>query len=439
MALLVKGALIPGAWGREAAKGEGGVGAAGIAADFVADLLVEGDRITRIAPAIRAPSGAEVLEGAGRALVPSLVNGHAHSPMTLLRGVAEDRELLPWLTEAIWPREARMTEEDIYWGLRLAALEMVSTGTTVCNEMYLHPAALARAAKDSGLRFMLSYALIDGLDEEVGRRQRADCEAFFASLPDTGPLSSFGLAAHSVYATCPDSIAFLAGLSKSRNLFLHVHLAETEVEDRDCRRLRGMSPARWLDELGALGPRTVAAHCLWLDEADFDLLAERGVTVAHNPVSNMKLASGPAFDYAGARRRGIRVLYGTDGAASNNSLDLFSDLKVAALLQKYHYRDPSRLPLSELLEGATVAGHELFGTGGGRIVEGAAADFVLVDLGRASMVPRHDLAANLVYAGGGAAVDTTVCAGKVLMRGRRIEGAEEVLAEATERARRLKG
>lgn len=405
--------------------------------DSAKDILVEGDRISRISDRIEAPPGAEVLEAEGMAAIPSLVNGHAHSSMVLLRGIAEDMELMPWLTEAIWPIEQRMSGEDAYWGLRLAALEMIRTGTTLCNDMYFHPLDLARAARESGMRFILSYVLLDGMDEDVARRQRQACETFFEHLPDCGPLSRFVLGGHSVYATSPGSWKFLGEFSRAKRLPLHIHLAETEAEDQGCRSRTGLSPAAYLDSLGALGPMTLAAHCLWLDEADFDLLAEREVAIVHNPVSNMKLASGPAFDYAAARKRGIQVLLGTDGAASNNGLDLFSDMKVAGLLQKHHYRDPRRFPVAEILGAASQAGHAWFGTGGGRVEEGAAADLLLVDPRRLGMSPCHDLASNLVYAGAGAAVDATICAGRVLMRGGRIEGSEALLEEVRERARAL--
>jgi len=402
------------------------------------DLLVEDDRIARLGPRLEAPANCEVLEAGGLVAVPSLVNAHAHSSMVLLRGIAEDMALMPWLTEGVWPVERRMTPEDAYWGMRLAALEMIRTGTTLCNDMYLHPEALARAARDSGMRFVLAYALIDGLDEGVGARQRKACEAFFDRLPDCDPLSRMGLAGHSVYTTCAGSLRFLGAFSRERELPLHIHLAETEDEDRQCRARTGLSPAAYLDSLGVLGPRTLAAHCLWLDEADFDLLAERGVGIVHNPVSNMKLASGPAFDYEAARTRGIPVLLGTDGPASNNSLDLFSDLKIAGLLQKHHYRDPRRFPVAELLEAASTAGLAWFGTGAGTLEAGATADFLLVDFDRLGLSPCHDVRSNLVYAGAGSAVDTTICAGRVLMRRGRIAGAEEIQAQVRRRAEALR-
>lgn len=398
------------------------------------DIRIEGDRITRIAPGLLALPGEEVLDCRGLGAAPSLANGHAHSAMTLLRGVGSDLALMEWLTQAMWPREARMDDEDVYWATRLAALEMLRSGTTLCNDMYLHPEAMARAARDSGMRFVLSYALIDGLDEGKGALQRRACEAFFEHLPDCGPLSGFSLAAHSVYTTCPESIRFLGALSRERGLPLHLHLGETRIEDEDCRTLRGMSPTAWLDSLGALGPLTVAAHCLWLDEADWDILAARGVALVHNPVSNMKLASGPAFDWEKAKSRGLRVLLGTDGAASNNSLDLLGDLKIAGLLQKQHYGDARRLPVGDLLAAATEAGHDFFSTGAGRVEEGAVADLILVDLDHPSMVPCNDFSSNLIYAGGTGAIQHVLCAGGLLVKDRTVAGSAEIVREARARA-----
>lgn len=403
------------------------------------DILVEKGLIANIADAIVVPPGVEIetIDARGMAALPSLVNAHSHSAMTLLRGVAEDLDLDDWLKAAIWPLEAKLTEDDIYWGARLAALEMTRTGTTLCHDMYLNPIAQARAARDSGMRFVVNYALIDGMDEEAGARQRISCETFFDNLPDFGPLVRFNLAAHSVYATCESSLRWLGEFGRRRGLSCHIHLAETKAEVDNCRARTGMSPAFYLDSLGLLGPGIFAAHALWLNEADFDLLAERGVVLVHNPVSNMKLASGPAYDYEAAHRRGIRTLLGTDGAASNNSLDLFSDMKIAALLQKQQYGDSKRLPVRELFASASALGHEAFADNAGRLAEGYAADFLLIDLGKPGMVPKHDLISNLVYSGGGNAVDTVICDGKILMRSGKIEGQEKVLGEAARCARGL--
>jgi 5-methylthioadenosine/S-adenosylhomocysteine deaminase len=425
------------------------------------DILIENGRIAKVAAASGAASvgagsagaspgaasvgvargaiGGELvtIDARGMAALPTLVNAHAHSAMTLLRGTAEDLELDDWLRKAIWPREAKLSEEDIYWGTRLAAIEMIKSGTSLCQDRYLDPRVQARAARDSGMRFVISYALVDGMDDKLGAAQRKACEAFFDELPDYGPLVSFNLGAHSIYATSGASLRWLGEFGRDRDLSLHIHLAETETERRACVGQHGMSPAAYLDSLGFLGPNLFAAHALWLDERDFDLVAERGAALVHNPASNMKLASGPAYDYEAARLRGVRTLLGTDGAASNNGLDLFADMKLAALLQKQHYRDARRMAVGELFDAATRVGHEAFGSGAGRIAEGRAADLMLVDLTRPGMTPLHDLKSNLVYSGGGAAVHTVICAGKVLMRAGKVEGEDEVREAASRCAKEL--
>lgn len=408
------------------------------------DILIEGSVIASVVPTSIAARGApsmrtdiEVIDATGMAALPSFVNAHTHAAMTLFRGIAEDMELMPWLTEAIWPREAKLTPDDVYWGTRLAALEMIRSGTTLAADMYFYPEAQARAARDSGMRFVISYPIIDGLDESRALKLQRACASFFDALPDCGPASDFGLAGHSVYATSASSWRFLAEFAAERGLSLHMHLAETETENRDCRAATGMSPTVYLASLGALGPRTFAAHCVHLSESDWDTLAARGVCAVHNPVSNMKLACGGAFDYSAAASRGVRVLLGTDGAASNNSLSLAADMKIAGLLQKYHFNDPRRWPVAELFNAATRAGHEFFGTSAGRIEAGATADLILVDTRTPEMTPVHDLVSNLVYAGATSAIDTTICAGRVLMRHRVIEGEEEVRAQAEGRARAL--
>jgi len=411
----------------------------------VSDIYIEGTKIKSITknPAhIESSSYGqngdfEILEAEGMVALPSFVNAHTHAAMTLFRGVAEDMELMPWLRDAIWPREAKLTQDDVYWGTRLAALEMIRSGTTLAADMYLFPEAQARAARDSGMRFVISYPIIDGLDDSRARDLQRTCETFFNALPDCGQVSSFGFAAHSVYATSASSWEFLAHFARARGLSLHIHLAETKREDEECRTTKGLSPTAYLDALGVLGDNTFAAHCVYLDDRDWDTLAARGVTVVHNPASNMKLACGKAFDYEAAKCRGIRVLLGTDGAASNNALNICAEMKIAGLLQKHAFHDPRRWPVSELFEAASRNGHEFFGTGGGHLKEGATADLILVNVSVAEMTPCNNLISNLVYASAETAIDTTICAGEVLMRHREIPGEDEVLFEAARRAKAL--
>ncbi len=381
-----------------------------------------------------------VIEGRGRVLLPGLVNTHTHAAMTLLRGYADDMLLQPWLTERIWPLEAHLTADDVYWGTRLACLEMISTGTVGFNDMYFFMASAARAVDEAGLRARLSYGFIDLSDPE---KREHECKAT-EGLVDTvermaNPRISAAVGPHAVYTVSSEGLRWCADLARERDLGVHVHLAETETEVSDAVRTTGRRPAALLDEAGLLGPRTVAAHGCWLDDAECRLMAERGATVSHNPASNMKLATGRAMPYPVLKRAGARVALGTDGAASNNSLDLFGEMKTAALLQKFAWNDPTVLPAAEALALATVNAHAALGFPGGRLEPGAPADLVLVETRSPCNTPLHSAVSNAVYACPGAAVTTTLCAGRVLMHERVVPGAEEILSGAAVAAQALVG
>ena len=380
-----------------------------------------------------------VIEGRGRVLLPGLVNTHTHAAMTLLRGYADDMLLQPWLAERIWPLEAHLTADDVYWGTRLACLEMVATGTVGFNDMYFFMESAARAVDEAGLRAQAQLRLHRPLrtprsaSTSAGPRRgswtRSGAWRTRASRPPSDRTRST--------RSRPKASAGARSLARERNLGVHVHLAETETEVADAVRTTGRRPAALLDEAGLLGPRTVAAHGCWLDDAECRLMAERGATVSHNPASNMKLATGRAMPYPVLKRAGARVALGTDGAASNNSLDLFGEMKTAALLQKFAWNDPTVLPAAETLALATVNAHAALGYPGGRLEVGAPADLVLVETRTPCNTPLHSAVSNAVYACSGAAVTTTLCAGRVLMHERVVPGADEVLSGAAAAARAL--
>ena len=378
------------------------------------------------------------IDGRGRVLLPGLVNTHTHAAMTLLRGYADDMLLQPWLAERIWPLEAHLTANDVYWGTRLACLEMVASGTVGFNDMYFYMESAARAVDEAGLRARLAYGFIDLSDPEKREREcRATEELADHVHRMNNPRISAAVGPHAVYTVSAEGLAWCAEFARERDLGVHVHLAETETEVADAVRASGRRPAALLDGAGLLGPRTVAAHGCWLDDAECRLLAARGTTVSHNPASNMKLATGRAMPYLALKAAGARVALGTDGAASNNALDLFAEMKTAALLQKFAWNDPTALPAPEALALATENAHAALGFPGGRLEAGAPADLVLVDTLTPCNTPLHSAVSNAVYACAGAAVTTTLCAGRVLMHERVIPGAGEVLAGADRAAARL--
>jgi len=403
--------------------------------DELVGLRIEDDRIVALGARIEPEAGDDVLDADGMAVVPGLVNGHTHAAMTLMRGYGGDLPLMTWLQDRIFPIEAKLTADDVYWGTRLACVEMIRSGTVRFWDMYWQPEAVARAVQDAGMRASVALPLVDGLDADKSDALRADAEQSLDDLADGGPRITPTLGPHSIYLVSERSLHWIAELSSERDLRVHIHLSETEGEVQDCVAAHGVRPAPYLDRIGLLSPRTLLAHGVWLDDDELALVGERGATIVTNPVSNLKLAVGRVFPYAKARRQGIPVGLGTDGASSNNSLDLFQDMKHLALVQKHAERDPAAMPATEAWAVATGQRAPALGQPG-RLAVGEPADFLLVRSDAPELTP-GDLTANLVYAAAGSVVDTTVVAGRVLMRGGQIGDEADVRAGAITSARRL--
>ncbi len=378
-------------------------------------------RIEALGPAVAPVPGDETIDAAGAPLVAPLLNGHTHAAMTLFRGFGGDLPLMRWLREVIWPIEAKLEPDDVYWGARLACLEMIRTGTARFWDMYWHPGATARAVTDAGLRATIGGPLFDA--DGNTEAMQATALGNLDELAGYGPRIDAALAPHSIYTVSEELLRWTAERATEHELPVHIHLSETEKEVEDCLAERGVRPATYLDRLGLLDERTILAHGVWLDEEELALIAERGCTVVTNPVANMKLAVGGVFPYPAAREAGVTVGLGTDGAGSNDSLDLFSDLKLFALAQRHGSGDPTVLPAAEAWR---IAG------GGARLEVGEPADFLLLQ------TTSLELSLGDLYSDpSGSIVDTTVIGGRVLMRGGQVPSSEEVVARAVERSRRL--
>ena len=399
----------------------------------IESVFIESDRIREIGKRVEADT---VIDGKNMALLPGLVNVHTHAAMTLFRSYADDMKLQDWLRTKIWPAESKLRPEDIYWGTKLACLEMIKSGTTCFNDMYFHMDMAAKAVQEMGLRAVLSEGFIDMRDREASeeslKKTRAVTEKIAAMrctriVPAWGP--------HAVYTVSQESLRALKQLSDETGYLLHMHLSETQKEVEECKAETGKSPAKYLEDIGFLSDRCVMAHGVWLDSTEIAALARTGAKVVHNPISNMKLAVGKAMPYAELRRAGVPLSLGTDGAASNNNLDMFQTLKFASLLHKFASNDQTAAPAKEVWDMGTIGGAKALGLDCGRVEEGALADLILVDLRRTFMVPGHDLHSNLVYAASGECVDTLICDGKVLMRNRHVAGEEEILDNASSAAR----
>jgi 5-methylthioadenosine/S-adenosylhomocysteine deaminase len=395
-------------------------------------LRCEDGMIAALGAGAEAQPGDETIDAGGAHLVPPLVNGHTHAAMTLFRGSGGDLPLMPWLEEKIWPVEAKLDAEDVYWGARLACAEMVRGGTTRFWDMYWHPEATARAVEGAGIRAAIGAPLFDATSSFAELRDSA--LRSLDALSRFGPLVTPALAPHSIYTVSEKSLRWIGELSAERDLPVQIHLSETEQEVQDCLAQHGERPAHYLDRLGLLSERTVLAHGVWLDREELALIAERDATVVTNPAANMKLAVGGVFPHPAARAAGVDVGLGTDGAGSNDSLDLLADLKLFALAQKHAAGDPTAIDAAEAWAVATGARAPLLGAK--PLEPGGPADFLLLrpDAPELSI---GDLVSDLVYAAAGAVVDTTVVAGRVLMRGGEVPGLEETVAGAAERARRL--
>jgi 5-methylthioadenosine/S-adenosylhomocysteine deaminase len=400
-----------------------------------AALRAEDGLIAAVGAGVTGQEGDERVDGRGGALVPGLVNGHTHAAMTLFRGYGDDLPLMTWLETRIWPAEKRLTGDDVYWGTRLACLEMIRSGTTTFVDMYWHAPDAARAVEDAGLRAVICSPLFDGGHASGLGALKDEALSSLEQVQQFGERITPFLGPHAVYTVSPDSLAWIGQTASERGVGIHMHLSETRREVDDCVAATGLRPPELLDRCHLLGARTVLAHGCWLEPDELDLIAERGSTVVTNPVSNMKLAVGRQFPYLEAVHAGVAIGLGTDGAASNNSLDLFQDMKVLALAQKFANDDPSTLAAAEVL--AIASGQRSALLGGRGLVVGAPADFLVLRSESPEVVP-GDQSANLVYAATGAVVDTTVVGGRVLMRDRQVEGADDILAEARARSARLR-
>lgn len=376
----------------------------------------------------------DLIDATGLLLCPPMVNGHTHAAMTLFRGFGDDMPLIEWLREKIWPAEAKLEPEDVYWGTRLACIEMIRAGTSRFFDMYWMGDQVARAVADSGIRAAVSSVVIDEGDPAKGAELRPGALELLDRLDQSGPRVVPSLGPHAIYTVSSETLAWIAEVGSEREIPVQIHLSETEQEVADCLDAHGKRPAAYLDELGFLGPRTVLAHGVWLDEGELELIAERGATVVANPAANMKLAVGGVLPYPAAARAGVALGLGTDGVSSNSNLDSFEEVKLLALSQKHASGDSATLPAGEAL--AIARGVRSPVLGGTALVVGEPADFLLLR-GYDPELSAGDPEADLVYAAGGGIVHTTVVAGQVLMRDRRVEGAEEAVAEVRTRAARL--
>ena len=368
------------------------------------------------------------IDASGKVVMPGLINTHTHVAMALLRGISDDVPLMEWLEQHIWPIEGKMGYQEVYDGARLGILEMLMGGTTTFVDMYPYEEAIAEAAESAGIRAVVSPCPMDFRMEHFENDWRQVKKRFSGSR-----LVTMWMGPHAVYTLSGEHLQRSISLSKELGVGSHVHLAETQTEQDNCMAQHGMSPTEYLEKEGMFSTKTLAAHCVVMSDHDIEILARHGVSVAHNPQSNMKLASGiaPVRKMLDA---GINVAIGTDGASSNNDLDMWEEMRTASLLQKVATMDPCAIPAYTALQMATVNGAKAIGCEGklGVLAAGAFADILLVDIEKAHLYPHTNLISELVYSTHASDVDTVIVNGKIVVKNRKClsMNAAEVCATA---------
>ncbi len=401
-------------------------------------IYIEGDSISGID---RVPEGfkaEKTIDGKDRLVMPGLINAHTHSYMAPLRNIADDMPFMDWLLKGVDPIEGKMTGEDAYWGAMLAIAEMISCGTTTFNDMQMHIHNTTKAVKESGMRAVICRGLVgDKYDRDDRRIKEA-----FEEMPDaegTNGRLSFRLGPHAPYSAGFDYLRCVVDLAKEKGLGIHIHLAESVTETENLKKEQGLTAIEYADKAGCFDVPCIAAHCVQVTESDIALMAKKNVSVVTNPASNMKLGNGFA-PVPEMMEAGINVCLGTDGAASNNTLNMFHEMSLLALIHKGTHKTPVCIGARETLKMATVNGAKALGLDKvGELKEGYKADLAILDINTPSMIPRNNMLSSLTYSANGSEVDTTIVDGRILMEGRELKtiDQERVLYECNKMMERL--
>ena len=385
-----------------------------------ASILIVDNTIEEISNDLSVTDASKVIDGTNKITMPGLVNTHSHVAMTLLRGVGDDEELQTWLNDYIWPKEAKLDEKLVYAGSKLAMAEMIKTGTTTFNDMYFYMEETAKAVEESGIRGVLGYGMIDLFDDEKRKQEIKATKNLIKNSHNTANgRVQVAVAPHAPYTCSKELLSESKKLANKHNLKLHIHVSETQQEVNDLEKQRNQTPFEYLDSIDLLDENTIAAHGVWTTDNEMKLLKEKQVSISHNPSSNMKLASGiaPVSKYI---KKDINVAIGTDGVSSNNNLDMFSEMKLTALLQKVNNMNAKTLPAQATFNMATENGARALGINTGSIKEGKLADIVLVNMNVPHMIPVRNPLSNIIYSALGTDVDTVICDGQLLLEDKKL-------------------
>ena len=387
-------------------------------------IYIEGDKITGIDSEPAGFNAEKTIDGKDRLVIPGLINAHTHTYMTTFRNVADDLSFMDWLFKTIDPLEAQLTPEDAYWGSCLGQLEMIKSGTTTFNDQQMHIHQTTQAVMDSGMRAVICRGLVgDAYDKEDRRLKEALEEAEDAKKCDR---LKFMLGPHAPYSCAPDYLKMCADVAKEKGMGIHIHLAESVAESENVRKDHDCTPIEYALKAGVFDVPTIAAHCVQINDSDMDILKKHNVSVVTNPASNMKLGNGFA-PVPEMMEKGINVCLGTDGAASNNSQNMFREMGLLGLIHKGTHATPQCISAKETFKMVTANGAKALGLDKliGSIEVGKKADLSILRLDVPSMMPNNNLLASLVYSANGSEVDTVMVDGRILMEGREVKTLDE--------------
>lgn len=394
---------------------------------ILVDVLIEGNRFKKIDENIEEEAD-KIIDGKGKAIEPAFYNCHTHISMTILKGLGDDKELHDWLIHDIWPREAKMIPEDIYYASKFAILEMIKGGTVFCNDMYQYGEETMRAIDEMGIRGVVSKPEIDIPTPELLEKKKKIVLDFvdYKNINENRIIK--GMSCHAIYTVSDNFLQFYSDIARKHNMPIHIHACETKVEVENCMKKHGCTPIEHLEKFGLLTEKTILAHCVHLSDNDIQIIKKHNTKIAHCPVSNFKLKSG-LMAFQKLINAGVLVTLGTDGSASNNSLGMLEEMKVCALNAKTQANSSKAGNVNDIYKTATVNGAKAFGIDAGVIEEGKIADFLLYDLNHYLLLPNFNLISNIIYSGQNECITDVFCDGKQIMCNRKVENEEKIIED----------
>ena len=400
------------------------------------DILIEDNIIVKMERDLSEEIVDEKINAKNMVVMPGLVNTHTHLAMSIFRGYKDDRKLMDWLENAIFPVEDKLEPEDIYWNSYLSCLEMLRTGTTTCNDMYFGMNKVIEAIENTGLRALVAWSITDDSIRDKVERTREYAKKY--NVP--GSRIKVITSPHAPYSCNPDTIKLCVDLAKELNTGLHIHLSETLDEEETIRERYNKRGTEYLNDLGVFDVPVILAHGIYISDSDIEILKNVRGGIAHNPISNCKLSSG-ICDVVKLRRNGINVGLGTDGIGSTTTLDMFEEMKTAAYLQKVNTMEPTSIKAYDILKMATIDGAKVLGMEDqiGTLEPGKKADMIFIRTDKLHLCPDNDVCTNIVYSANGSDVDTVMIDGKIIMQNRKMINLDEkeVMRQVKKIAKRL--